>query len=198
MMSSRSMALALMREIGASRSVITHSDRVEKVANSIAERMTANGVKVDADMVRLGALLHDIGRSRSHGLDHGIVGGRIIREHPALDFLDRESREALARICERHIGAGIPSDEAVRHGLPEGDFSPHTLEEKIVAHADNMVWDKILTPEQSRRAFEEEFGRDSPIVRRIVDLAHEVEGLAGSHVETDHRIGEDLQKRSRC
>ena len=46
---------------------------------------------------------------------------------------------ALVNIIERHIGAGITASEAVRLGLPEKDYLPVTVEEKIVSYADNIV-----------------------------------------------------------
>ena len=42
-------------------------------------------------------------------------------------------------IIERHLGAGIPLEEAAMLGLPPKDYMPITLEEKIVAHADNLI-----------------------------------------------------------
>jgi HD superfamily phosphodiesterase len=42
-------------------------------------------------------------------------------------------------IIHNHIGAGVPRDEAVALGLPPEDFMPHTLEERIVCHSDNLV-----------------------------------------------------------
>ena len=45
----------------------------------------------------------------------------------------------VLNIIERHIGAGITAEEAVKLGLPEKSYVPQTLEEKIVAHADNLI-----------------------------------------------------------
>ena len=45
----------------------------------------------------------------------------------------------VLKIIERHIGAGITEEEAVKLGLPKKSYLPETLEEKIVAHADNLV-----------------------------------------------------------
>ena len=47
--------------------------------------------------------------------------------------------KAIVSIIERHIGGGISPEEAIRLGLPKKDYSPVTLEEKIVAHADNLM-----------------------------------------------------------
>lgn len=76
-------------------------------------------------------MLHDIGRSRTHGLTHAIVGVEIARKHGY--------SEDVLNIIERHIGAGITESEAEKLGLPVKSYMPETLEEKIVAHADNLV-----------------------------------------------------------
>jgi uncharacterized protein len=175
--------------------VISHSLKVEKVATSIAGRIAGKGIHVDRGLVSLGALVHDIGRSRSHGLDHGVLGAGIINgEDQACHSVLGRDREALAKICERHIGGGIPAPDAERSGLPPRDFIPVTLEEKIVAHADNLVGNGVLTVEESRAGFVREFGASSPVVRRVADLANEIEMMAGSVIERDHDTGEDLQE----
>jgi len=177
---SRSEVLALMRELGASAEVVDHSLKVLEVAGSIVDDLRAREVGIDSELVLLGALLHDLGRSRTHSLRHGLAGAEIVRNDPSFAaLLGEEDREALAKICERHLGAGIPAEDAAKLGLPERDFIPETLEEKIVAHADNRVWNRVLTLEESRTAFEREFGRDSPIVKRIIELGDEIERLAG-------------------
>ncbi len=78
-----------------------------------------------------GALLHDIGRTVTHGVEHGVEGGKIIREQG----WDKE----LAHIVERHIGGGITKEEAVAQDLPARNYLPVTLEEKLVCHADNTA-----------------------------------------------------------
>jgi uncharacterized protein (TIGR00295 family) len=89
----------------------------------------------DADLALLeaGALLHDLGRSKSHGVDHAVVGANLARD---LGFADD-----VVRIIERHIAAGIPVADAEALGLPERDYTPVTIEERIVAHADNLIED---------------------------------------------------------
>ena len=47
--------------------------------------------------------------------------------------------EDVLNIIERHIGAGITEQEAEKLGLPKKSYVPQTLEEKIVAHADNLI-----------------------------------------------------------
>lgn len=81
-----------------------------------------------------GSLLHDIGRTVTHDVLHGVEGGKIVRE--------QGWEEELARIVERHIGGGITKEEADEQGLPSKDFLPQTLEEKIICHADNTAGGK--------------------------------------------------------
>jgi len=79
----------------------------------------------------VGALLHDLGRSRTHDIRHAIEGASI-GEELGLD-------PHIIYIIRNHIGAGITSEEAKAMGLPEVDHLPISTEEKIVAHADNLV-----------------------------------------------------------
>ncbi len=85
----------------------------------------------DIRLLTAGALLHDIGRTVTHGVEHGLEGGKIVREMG----WDKE----LANIVERHVGGGITREEAESQGLPPKDYLPKTLEEKLVCHADNTA-----------------------------------------------------------
>lgn len=85
----------------------------------------------DKELVSRGALLHDIGRGKTHGISHAALGADIARE---LGLPDE-----ISNIIERHIGAGITKSEAEKLGLPIRNYIPKTLEEKIVAHADNLI-----------------------------------------------------------
>ena len=123
-----------MREVdvliraGCSAEVVAHCHKVSTAAVSIAERVKG---PVDRELVRLGGLLHDIGRSRTHDIGHAIAGVEIGRR---LGF-----SEQLLLIIERHVGAGITAAEAVRLGLPEKDYLPLAIEEKLVSYADNLI-----------------------------------------------------------
>ena len=127
-------AIQILKDVGCHKKVIEHCLAVADFAAVIAKRLGKYGVKVDLDLVQTGAILHDIGRSKSHGIDHAVVGAALA-QNLGLD-------PAVVRIIERHIGAGIPADEAVKLGLPKKDYMPKTIEEKIVTHADNMCNDK--------------------------------------------------------
>ena len=93
--------------------------------------IAANFDDADKDLIRKGALLHDIGRSKTHGITHAIEGVEIAKKYGY--------GEDVLNIIERHIGAGITEREAEKLGLPVKSYLPETLEEKIVAHADNLT-----------------------------------------------------------
>ena len=118
--------LELLKKSGCSDEVIQHCLAVRDIAVRIAKKTNANIFLVEA-----GALLHDIGRSKTHGITHAVQGATIAQSLG----LPKE----IIHIIERHIGAGIPKEEAKKLGLPIKDYIPQTLEEKIVAHADNLI-----------------------------------------------------------
>jgi uncharacterized protein len=124
---------------------------------------------VDIELVETGALLHDIGRSKTNDIDHAIVGAEILKD---MGFSD-----SVANIALRHIGAGIPKEEALQLGLPPQDYIPITLEEKIVAHADNLThWDKEVDLDFVIKKWKEKLGTDHPSIPRIIKLHQEIVG----------------------
>jgi uncharacterized protein len=118
----------ILRTAGCATDVIAHCVKVARTAGSLADRVK---VPVDRELVQQGALFHDIGRSKSHGIEHAVLGVEIAR---SLGF-----SESLLKIIERHIGAGITAFEAERLGLPRKDYLPITVEEKLVSYADNLI-----------------------------------------------------------
>jgi len=123
-------------------------------------------------LVEAGALLHDIGRSRTHDVDHAIVGAEIARE--------MGMPEELVNIIEAHIGAGIPADEAVELGLPEKHYFAETLEEKIVAYADKLIMGRReVLFETTVDSFALKLGKDHPSIDRLWTLHNEMTDLLG-------------------
>lgn len=147
-----------------------HCLNVSKVAVKLAERVNAKGIPVDIKLVEIGSLLHDIGRSETHNIDHSAVGGKIARELGL--------PEPLARIIDRHIGAGIPGEEARRLGLPEGEYVPETVEEKIVAYADKLICgSKVVDISVTIKDFADKLGRSHPSIARLKELHEEMLGF---------------------
>lgn len=160
-----------LTEAGCDPGVIAHCRAVRDVAIGIADRIIlAGSAPVDRDLVAAGAVLHDIGRAVTHGMDHADAGGKISQE--------KGLPEPVRRIIERHIGAGLSGRERAVFGLTDEDRIPESLEEKIVAHADNLVkGTRVITRadlEKSIRKF------PGPVQERFRTLANELELLAGT------------------
>ncbi|MDO8842654.1 HD domain-containing protein [Methanocalculus sp.] len=111
---------------GCPERVIAHARAVRRVVDEYTGDEAVLGC-----LAECGALLHDIGRSKSRAIDHAIIGGDICREAGI--------SEDIALIVERHLGAGQTADECIQLGLTPRNCMPVTLPEKIVAHADNLV-----------------------------------------------------------
>ncbi len=119
--------LRILKEAGVDEGVIRHSVMVARLAVKYAQLCCA-----DVPLVLAGALLHDIGRAVTHDIRHVDEGARMVRELGL--------PEEIVRIVQRHIGAGVSAEEAAHLGLEPISHMPETLEEMIVAHADNLIW----------------------------------------------------------
>ena len=168
----REQALRIMRETGCSQPVINHCLIVTGVAMRLAEAFNRRGFDVDLSLVEAGALMHDLGRSRTHKVEHGAIGGQLARRIGL--------PEPLARIIERHVGAGITADEAGKIGLSGGSYVPETLEEKIVAYADKLIeGDRPVDIEVTVEKFARELGGNHPALDRMRALHDEIVNLIG-------------------
>ena len=89
-------------------------------------------------------MLHDIGifltdapsiecRGTQPYILHGILGAKLLRE----EGMD----ESVARVAERHTGAGISREEIISQGLPlppDGDYMPASGLERLICYADKF------------------------------------------------------------
>ena len=128
---SREQALQFLRENQCPAKVVAHAKAVSKVAVETAKTCQKKGLKIDVSLVEIGALLHDVGRSKTHTINHVVAGARIAKENGLPD--------SLVAIIERHVGGGITAVEAKELGWPTSNYIPSTLEEKIVSYADKLV-----------------------------------------------------------
>lgn len=118
--------LSILRTSGCPENVIGHCLAVTDLAVKIAARCGA-----DVPLVEAGAMLHDVGRCRTHSIWHAVEGAKMAS---GLGLPPE-----IVNIIERHIGAGLTAQDARHLGLPVKDYIPLTLEEKIVAQADNLI-----------------------------------------------------------
>ena len=162
----------LLRTAGCSRKVIAHCKAVRDCALSYARRCK----DADLALVETGALLHDIGRSVTHSIAHAQAGADLLRK--------KGFSEDIVRIVECHMGAGLTAEECVALGLDARDCMPTTIEEKIVAHADNlMAGTRLMTIDECllKAAHLPEEAR-----HRMAALAQEVERLCPQEDDSDH------------
>jgi uncharacterized protein/tRNA (cytidine56-2'-O)-methyltransferase len=118
----------MLREAGCRERVVVHCCTVA----AVAEEMLKN-IKADRPLVMAGSLLHDIGRSVDNGILHAVIGGEMVEK--------KGFSSDLVNIIRKHTGAGLDDIDVEDLGLPPGDYMPRTIEEKVVAHADNLVSD---------------------------------------------------------
>ncbi|MGC4870067.1 HD domain-containing protein [Micromonospora sp. DT53] len=119
--------------------VYTHCQIIWAVAEQLLGEYP---VPLDADLVRVGSLLHDIGVYRlydaagqlDHGkyVRHGILGHTMLRE---LGF-----PEVVSRFCSHHTGVGLTREDVLQQGLPlpARDYTADTGEEQLVMYADKF------------------------------------------------------------
>ena len=127
----REQAIELLRKNHCSPQVINHCVAVADLALETAKKLSAKGLKVNLELVDTGALLHDLGRSKNHTVDHGLIGAQMAQSIGL--------PESLISIIKRHVGGGITAEEAAGFGWPKDTYTPQTLEEKIVSYADKLI-----------------------------------------------------------
>lgn len=117
--------------------VYTHCEIVCR----IAEQLLAHE-NLDADLIRAGCLLHDVGVYRLYDTDgtldharyirHGILGHELLREEGF--------PEEICRFCSCHVGVGLSREDVRRQDLPLpiADYLAESGEEQLVMYADKF------------------------------------------------------------
>lgn len=171
--------VALLQLQGMNAEDLAHSIKVAEKALEIARR---NGATLDLDLVARGALFHDLGKTRTHEIEHGRVGAELGRKLglPA----------EVCAVMEKHIRGGLTAPEAKELGLPVKDYTLRLLEERIIIYADRLV-DIITDPAgivQSEAEAEERFedilraypryGKNQITLERYLGYHAEIQTLA--------------------
>jgi uncharacterized protein len=167
---SREQAILLLQKYNSPPKVIRHCEEVAALALEIAGKIERKGIKVNMHLVEAGALLHDIGRSKSHAVDHGLLGSNIAEsEHLP---------ESLVRVIRRHVGGGITTEEAEAFGWPKDVYMPETLEEKIVSYADKLIDKSKRVPIEVE--IEKLLPEHKEAAERVRKLHEEINNLIGN------------------
>ena len=133
------------------RILLFHSEAVARKALSIA--IAHPEWHLDTGFLREAAMLHDIGiiytdapAIACYGSEpyicHGVLGAELLR---------REGLPQHARVAERHTGTGLTRQtiQAQHLPLPDCDFTPETLEEKLICYADKFFSKTRLNEEKT-------------------------------------------------
>ena len=170
---SREQALKLLHESKCSVKVIKHCRAVTKLALEIAEACREKGLNIDLELVEIGALLHDVGRSKTHTVNHAVVGVEIAKSAGL--------PEPVISIIKTHVGGGITVSDAEKLGWPKDVYVPITLEEKIVSYADKLIEGSKRVPiEITIKKLSRELKGDA--AERVRKLHEEITGLVGDCV----------------
>lgn len=147
------------------RILVDHSRDVTRKALAIAAAHPE--LRLDTRFIEEAAMLHDIGIRWTHApsiccngdepyIRHGVIGARLLRD---------EGYPHHAAVCERHTGTGLTREQIERQALPlpHRDFTPQTMEEKVICYADKFFSKSRLgqcrTVEQTARSLEK-FGSE--------------------------------------
>ncbi len=167
----REFALDLLKKLKVPYSVRRHSIKVAEKSLEIATKVKKS--KVNMNLVEIGALLHDVGRSKTHGFNHALIGGKILRA--------RGFPEELARICETHILGGLDKEDSQLVGLPPKNYIPFTLEEKIICLADKLLAGRRPVSLKNRFViWFNKYGRTKILIKaqkRVEKINEEIENL---------------------
>ena len=165
---SESECLRILRDAGCKRRVIVHCCTVRTVAEEMMKK-----IDCDRELVAAGALLHDLGRAKDHSILHAMIGADMA-EGLGLP-------QELIEIIRKHTGAGLDQQDIDEMNLPQGDYIPKTVEEKIVAHSDNMVSDNMVVSHMH--------SVEKLVMKGSKRGAEKIERL---HLELSKLYGEDL------
>jgi uncharacterized protein len=169
----------MLRTAGMSEDDVTHSVHVAEKALEIARRI--GGDRIDQELVGRGALFHDLGKTRTHEMEHGRIGAELGKQ---LGLPDE-----ITAIMEKHIRGGLTEPEARELKLPVKDYTLRKLEERIVIYADRIVdiiYDgivKVVTEREAEDRFEEilrtypKYGKNQITLDRYLGYHREIQGL---------------------
>ncbi len=119
--------------------IYSHCRIVWQICDQI---LSSQNIKINTDLVKSGALLHDIGAYKlisregvfdeTNYIKHGIIGYEILQSEGL--------SEPLCRIAKCHTGLGLTKQYVLSNNLPlpADDYTAESLEEKLVMYADKF------------------------------------------------------------
>lgn len=133
--------------------IIRHCARVSIISCNIACNLALKGNKLDIDVIRAGALLHDVAKMKAleQGGDHAEAGARL---------LESMGHYRIAQIIRHHVFLEQPLE---RHARPS--------EEIVVNYADKRVMHtRVVSLEVRFRDLLARYGKSREAVEKIHEL----------------------------
>lgn len=136
--------------------LVAHSSLVANKALVLARNLSH--LNPDTDFIYEAAMLHDIGIIMTHTPELGCTGTLlyICHGYSGREILERTGLARHGRVCERHVGVGITTEDirSWKLPIPLRDMTPQTLEEQIICYADK---------------FYSKNGRHYPVLEKSID-----------------------------
>jgi uncharacterized protein (TIGR00295 family) len=182
-MLSRNESLELLVEYGQGSTWVNHCLAVADSASRLG-RALEGPYAIDRDYLWSSALLHDIGRYVTHDpIRHGVEGYKL---------LSRLGHEKEAFVCVSHVLFGLKASEAVQFGLPDHDFIPHTIEQRLVPLVDLMTEGVHATTLERRfSSLRKRYVENSYLMNRL-DRAQQI--ARSFLIEISEALGESAEK----
>ncbi len=140
-----------------------HAQQVTDKALAVAK---AHCLDIPTEKITAAAMLHDIGicltdapsigcNGKQPYIAHGILGAELLRKEGF--------PEVMARVAERHTGAGLTVEDIDKQNLPlpRKDYCPETELERLVCYADKFFSKSGEMKEKSAEAVRRSMERHS-------------------------------------
>ena len=167
----------LLKEYSVPEGIINHSVEVSGNSVIIGTQIAEAGTQVDLELLKVGGLLHDIGRWKyckekgdSSDQDfHEYETGRLLRELGYVNF---------GEMLQRHPLGGLTLGETRILGFPEAvDLMPNILDVKIICIADKIrpkigivsLSDKIRDYRENQRLHRRYFDKMHGLLEKTIE-----------------------------
>lgn len=155
---------------------LIHVNKRKDLALNLANSIQSHGTELDVDAIYFGIMLHDIGRTISNKIDHGIKGAELIianKKYFEQEFLVMpDTFNKIIESIECHIVGGIKKEWITKYKLelPEKDYIPISFEAKIVSYCDQILHERYLEDHYMQEAPE----LDNIIYKQLTNLSVEI------------------------
>jgi len=154
-------ALKLLIKYSKQKPWMKHCEAVSQLSTYYGN-LFSETIDVDLEFLKAAALLHDIGRYKTHDpILHGIEGYRLLK---------RLGYPREAHFAASHILFGLTSKEAHQYGFPRDPLAPKDFEEKLITITDFLIeFDKATTLNSRFASLRERNSRNEYFLSRLND-----------------------------